>query len=388
MRTLYLTFERPSRYYGGGRAIIQSLESISEISEIDYVGLDFDKEEFSHLNLRNTWFLRKKKNIFACIKNMIFGLPTFYYGSWKKVMKKLNFADYDYAFIEFSHLDFAVKLCKRNNLKVITRVHNIESDMVKSVAKSKKFSIHKLRAIINGKSISKREKRDFSDSDKIIFLTEEDRNRATSIYHCDYSAKSIIIPICLPLPSSGGTIDSLDEYILATGSLNYGANAEGISWLINEVWVPLNENREIEGVKLIIAGSNPTNEMLDLCDRAPNCELVNTPNDLAPYLNSAKFYLAPIFVGAGMKVKVAEALAYGLRIVGTNHAFIGYKEAQEFLYCANTAQEFKSKIKFVLKQPETQKDRDACKAIFKKEFSMDVSKQRYRKIIYELLDKE
>lgn len=43
-----------------------------------------------------------------------------------------------------------------------------------------------------------------------------------------------------------------------------------------------------------------------------------------PYFNNAELYIAPIFDGAGMKVKVAEALSYALPVVGTSHAFEGY----------------------------------------------------------------
>lgn len=389
LRTLYLTFECPSKFYGGGRAIIQSLESLSAFSEIDYVGLEFNRAEFNNFNIRNTWFIKKKNHLFACIKNMFSGLPTFYYGSWKRLMKKIDFSEYDYAFIEFSHLDFVVKMCQQNNLKVITRVHNVESDMVKSVAGAKKFNIHKLRAIINGKAILKREKKDLQDSDKIIFLTEEDRTRAQLIYKADYSEKSIVVPICMNLPKCDSNKKVLDfEYILATGSLNYGANYEGISWLLREVWKPLYEEKNSFDIKLVVAGSNPTDSMIELCKRTPNCVLVDTPEDISPYLNSAKFYLAPIFVGAGMKVKVAEALSFGLRIVGTDHAFIGYEKAKEFLFPANNAQEFKSNIKYLLEQNVDIEEHNACKAIFKKEFSMDVSRKRYKDIVYNLLNQK
>lgn len=41
---------------------------------------------------------------------------------------------------------------------------------------------------------------------------------------------------------------------------------------------------------------------------------------------AAKVVIAPIFDGSGMKTKVAEALMYGKRVIGTTEAFSGYEE--------------------------------------------------------------
>ena len=53
--------------------------------------------------------------------------------------------------------------------------------------------------------------------------------------------------------------------------------------------------------------------------------------DLSPYYERATLVIGPIFEGAGMKVKTAEALSYGKVFIGTDESLIGYKELAESL---------------------------------------------------------
>ena len=56
-------------------------------------------------------------------------------------------------------------------------------------------------------------------------------------------------------------------------------------------------------------------------------EVVGGVDDLGKWYRRARFAVAPIFDGSGMKTKVAEALMHGKRIVGTPAAFVGYEAA-------------------------------------------------------------
>lgn len=381
MRVLYVTFESPSRFYGGGRALIQSLESLSGFCEIDYVGLPFDIEEFPQFNIKNCYFLKKKKNPISGAINILRGVPTFSFSSWQKIKKKIDCSLYDFAFIEFSHIDFVVKWAQKHSLKTVLRVHNVEYDIVKCISKFRKLDKNKIRAIINQKKIFKREKESFLLADRVIFLTKNDLNRACDLYG-DVTEKSEIIPICMHAQLDQHYEKVFDfDYILTTGSLNYGANVEGISWLISNAWELLEKREETKNIKLIVAGSNPTKEIKELCSRTSNCVLVDTPPSLGPYLEHALFYVAPIFVGAGMKVKIAEALSFGLRVVGTDHAFIGYEKAEKFLFRANSANEFADKIVSLLLEEERSENRLMGRELFQNEYSMMKSNDAYKQVI-------
>ena len=50
--------------------------------------------------------------------------------------------------------------------------------------------------------------------------------------------------------------------------------------------------------------------------------------------------MAPVLHGAGIKVKVAEALSFGLPIIGTSHAWIGYENIKEGKTVADLSEDF------------------------------------------------
>ena len=68
-------------------------------------------------------------------------------------------------------------------------------------------------------------------------------------------------------------------------------------------------------------------------------------NDLSPYFEDARIFIAPIRFGAGIPLKVIEAAAYGLPIVTTPYIAqqLGWHDGEELLI-GRDAQEFKDKI--------------------------------------------
>ncbi|MDZ4133428.1 MAG: glycosyltransferase family 4 protein, partial [Dethiobacteria bacterium] len=136
-----------------------------------------------------------------------------------------------------------------------------------------------------------------------------------------------------------------------------------------------------------IAGSNPGNEIKSLVSSYKNIELIDTPGDMKPYFENASVYLAPIFSGAGMKVKVAEALSFGLPIVGTNHAFNGYRITdRRDGYRANDAAEFIESLEHYASLPAEAKKSFRVNAynIFHDYHSIEASTKCFQRIISSL----
>ena len=131
---------------------------------------------------------------------------------------------------------------------------------------------------------------------------------------------------------------------------------------------------------MVVAGKRPTAELKRMIANAERCTLVDSPEDMAPYFRGASLYLAPIFSGAGMKVKVAEALSYGLQVVGT---FIGYNEASTALFEAETARDFASSIKSAKTNAGASKA--DVQALHKSLFTLDRSARDFESIVRELI---
>ena len=67
-----------------------------------------------------------------------------------------------------------------------------------------------------------------------------------------------------------------------------------------------------------------------------NVKIIGYVENVVDLFFYAKAFICPIFSGAGMKVKIAEALMYGKTIIGTSFACIGYEIDSEVFYLHNT----------------------------------------------------
>lgn len=372
MKILAMTFEKPNYKYGGGLGIIQSLTSLTSFADVDYVGPQYNPEEFPNIKVRKNYFLKRSKNIFTCFLHLLMAVPTRYYSSWKKIVAKIDPKQYDAVFLDFSNQDFVAKWAKKNHLKIVTRVHNIEADMTDGTKKAKKFDKYKFRAYLSSPMLKRREKKCMKISSKLLFLTAKDKNRGLELYGENLEEKSNIVPVCIDRKGRNKYDAPFNfKYILITGLLSYGANCEGIVWFLENVWKKLQKDNNFDKTyKLVVAGGNPNGRIIELCQKLENVELVNTPETMVPYFQYAEFYVAPIFRGAGMKVKVAEAFSYGLDVIGTEHALIGYDLGSAFSYEANDEETFISHIKTLT---EKEKNTEECIKMFDNTYSMDVS---------------
>jgi glycosyltransferase involved in cell wall biosynthesis len=66
--------------------------------------------------------------------------------------------------------------------------------------------------------------------------------------------------------------------------------------------------------------------------------------DLSELYINASAVIVPVFLGSGMKVKIAEALMYGKKILATQFAFCGYKTNEKGCRICNNSNEFINEI--------------------------------------------
>ncbi len=385
MNIICFTFEAPTKKYGGGIGIIQSLSSLTGFADVTYVGPYFSRDEFCNIKLKKAYFLKDNNSIPVKAFNLFRGVTTKYYQEWKRTVKKINPKEYDLVYVDFSYNDYIIDWAHKNNLKTIVRVHNIEKDMSYFSAHGKTHDKYWLRNVINGRIIANREKKVMNSADALVFLTKIDYRRGIRLYGENIKKKSYIIPVCIDNDNNDNLERYLldDKYILATGSLYYGPNSEGIIWFLDNVWSEL--KKEKLSYYLVVAGGNPTEELKNKIRNVCDCVLIESPDDMAPYFKGASLYVAPVFSGAGMKVKVAEALSYGLKVIGTKHALIGYDEIEDFCIKVNTADEYINEIKKHI-WDNTYIYKDECMDSFNKLYSIKRSVICLRRIANKLLE--
>ncbi|GJL94841.1 MAG: hypothetical protein DHS20C05_12460 [Hyphococcus sp.] len=132
------------------------------------------------------------------------------------------------------------------------------------------------------------------------------------------------IPFFMPsddVVKSNTTEVNSEKTILFVGSAGHAPNAEGIANFILHCWPAITVNHPT--AQLHIVGSGEWDRSLPMVARLPGVEVVGAVDDLAPEYKRALFCISPVERGAGTKIKVLEALAFGRGIVTAPNSAYG-----------------------------------------------------------------
>lgn len=125
-----------------------------------------------------------------------------------------------------------------------------------------------------------------------------------------------------------------DEYIFM-GKWSRPDNLDGILWFFKEVAPKIVDSLVIS----IIGKDFPINKIVNL-NPLITINVLGFIDNPYPRIANCKALLSPLFTGAGIKVKVLDALGCGAPIIGTDIAFEGIDSKFKLMIRANTADEF------------------------------------------------
>lgn len=141
--------------------------------------------------------------------------------------------------------------------------------------------------------------------------------------------------------------------LLFIGNFFWLQNVEAAIYLVRQVYPQL--VKALLKVRLIIAGQNARNKLREIND--DRIEVVDIKTDdikkVKELYQKATLFIAPIFGPGGTRLKILAAMAAGLPIISTKTGIQGLDlKAEKDVLIANDAQEFKTKIKRILKNPK------------------------------------
>lgn len=155
-----------------------------------------------------------------------------------------------------------------------------------------------------------------------------------------------VIPNSVSLPASPRRNEERDT-LLFVGNLSYAPNIEGIVWFIREV-LPL--ILKVRAVRLRIVGRGHSVALAGLADGA--VEVLGAVENLTAIYEASTLAIAPLFSGAGTRIKVIEAAAFGVPLVATTIATQGLAISAETIWQADDAAGFGAAILAALSDPE------------------------------------
>ena len=130
--------------------------------------------------------------------------------------------------------------------------------------------------------------------------------------------------------------------LLYAGTLDYAPNAEGLRWLLREVWPRVRAQAQ-----LLVVGRNPPEDAVR--SAGPEVTFTGRVAEMAPYFARATAVLVPLRSGAGTKLKLLDGLSSGRPVVSTSVGAEGIAaEDGRHLLVADGAEAFAAAVTHVL----------------------------------------
>jgi hypothetical protein len=234
-------------------------------------------------------------------------------------------------FVDGSNLGAMVASIKEElpQVEVTTFFHNVEARFFWGSLKLRR-SPHALAVLLANYLAERRAVR---YSDKRICLSERDSKLLHRVYG---QAATHVTPMAMqdqvPPGFAEDTAILPEQFALFVGGTFY-ANRAGMAWYVRHV-------APRAPIRVVVVGKG-FETLRDALEIPGKVQVVGTVDNLADWYRRAQFVIAPIFDGSGMKTKLAEALMYGKKVVGTPEAFSGYEGvAKDAGWICRTADEF------------------------------------------------
>lgn len=199
-------------------------------------------------------------------------------------------------------------LARQKKIATIYAAHNIEHHVAAaptqfwrqrlppfSVETIRKFEISITKTVDSIVTVTQNEKEWFTQfNNNVICLPN-------AVYPDDYQ---FILPSNRP-----------QKTIVFVGHLHYPPNIEAVKNIIKLIFPAIQES--IPTVRCIIAGRQPSSELLQLAAKNKAIRLLSDVDNIQSIWNQASLFISPLHSGGGSRLKMLEAAACGVPIVSS-----------------------------------------------------------------------
>lgn len=216
--------------------------------------------------------------------------------------------------------------------------------------------------------------------DLVVFHSREDLKRVKEI-----------LPECKHLSSISPYYDNYahiqwkptTKNIIFFGAMNRIENVESAIWFYENVFVKLS-NPEL---KFVLLGSSPDVKLLEMAKVDSRVVVTGFVDDIIPWIESCMCMVAPLVLGAGIKVKVLETLSAGVPLLTNSLGMEGIhaRDKTDYFHC-ETPEDY---VKVLEEQISNEKNMvcmsESARAFVKNNFDLEDSYKAYLEKICHLM---
>lgn len=309
-KVLFISAFPPNNKTAGQNYSFNLIENLSENNKVDVVYWNYDKHSVCSVSNTNIRFLKHydiNSHFNTIIWSILCGIFPFFTIRFNisalKYIRDISHK-YDVLYFDFSQV-FIYSIFVTHPYKVMM-CHDVISQ---------KFSRYKLACLYNW-WVKCSENRVLKKGKEILCFSEKDKLLISDL--CNVSPFVVSFYIDKNIQNIDLDSISLKPHYCFYGAWNRSENSDGLLWFVDNVLPFCKSNITFK----VIGGGMPI-KIQQAIKSHGNMDYVGFVDN--PYLMLAESIalIAPLFKGAGVKVKVIETLAVGTPVIGTNIAFEG-----------------------------------------------------------------
>lgn len=367
-KVLFLTAFLPHPGAAAEKNTMMMLEDLSREYDVDLVYFKYEKEKEyvapnNHIVVRkiyNNSFLKKLFNI-SCypfvhpLFSVRFNWGVLYY--LKTLVSENHFdaiiLDHSQMFLYGKYIRADIPKILLSHDVIAQRVGRISNVLIKWICKK---SERKSLTVQNGFVFS------FSQKDCDLIKSTYNINARLCL---DYIDPYII----------GAIPEEPDNEFVFIGKWTREDNLDGVLWFYKTIVPHINKH-----VTINIVGKNFPKEKITCKNPMVSTNILGFVDNPYPLIAKSRAMIAPLFTGAGIKVKVIESLACGTPVIGTDIAFEGLPEKySNMMILANDVDSYLKAMEMDIPLEERRR--------VKKEFIKDYTSETIPQFLNKLLNK-
>jgi glycosyltransferase involved in cell wall biosynthesis len=200
--------------------------------------------------------------------------------------------------------------------RTVLHLHNAEPELIRRGAHAL-GAVHRVVARGEAARCAGFLKRAVAAVDELHLLSRDDAD-ALAAWGISHPQTRVFLPRAEIAPDAAGAIagDALAgrvRAVLFAGSLSWQPNADGLHWFLGRCWPAV--TKAVDG--LVVAGGGADAGLRGALETAANTVAPGFVPDLDAIYARSRVFVAPLWSGSGVKLKIVNALSRGLPVVTT-----------------------------------------------------------------------